>query len=724
MKGFLSNIFSSDDQGVLPSDGSPLLKKEIDKDFLPSKGDFFRTREYPEINEKMDITGKVWLEAAYDAHAGHWILWKKSIRKVRDILEGGESFVISTKVLFPETNFITAYDQMTTFEAAQKSLGIQPMQVKTPAKLGGDYYRQFAWREGLMMSRSGRLYPFTDENLKAANYFNEQDIKDATAFLNRLKIEQFVPVPITLPSGNWDKMYEKNKQRTDARLNALYARYKEDKNNHDLALQIIGQETVEVLYAHMQRGFEPKIFEKDKALHFALLQAAIDRPDVNPLGLLSEAGISFYVSHKGETPVEHALQKRRYSHLYTMLSRDSTKLANYRDENGDIPAKIAMQLQDRQAFKMLYLEGLDYAHVDAVGYALVHHAFENNFLSGIYAWLDEGLAIDTPIYNKNLTGLSIARHQNNQPLIDFALAHGANKDAPLWPEIEVQTKSNELDKKSVTVLEFSLDLLAGPLNNKEIEDAAVAYVKAGGNINLLDKKGLSVLELCWMYQKNDSELNRRNLISGFGKMGADPSMLLSDGTTLLTRITSGAKFDVDFLKAVAPYASNPNNPDDGGNNLLHALQMNASEAVSHSNNVVTILNIFPTLDLNLQNKDGLSNVGLAIRLNRSQTLKNISPSIGVDWSQITSDGWSMLDLAFTSAVGVQTVSNVPRAEKIKATSDALKTVVLDLLEKSTKKETLSQLFAKQRPDSQTLWQAIDAEQVPANIVKRLKNTIK
>lgn len=726
MSGFLSNMFNGKPDQPVPQQRAQ-VEAAIDKTFQPSKGTFFRTREYPEINEKLEVTGKVWLEAGYDEQTKNWVLWQKTIRKTNDVLQGGTTVLMNNNVLFEKTDFVAAYDQMTTFEMAQKSMNVEPMKNKSISKLGGDYYKQFAWREGLMMSRAGGLYPFKEESVKGATQFHEQDITDALVFLNRLKTEQFVSVPISFPSGNWDKRYQDKKTRTDERLNALYARYNNENGNHDLAVQIVGQEPVEVLWAHMQRGFEPKVFEADTAKHYALIKAAVDRPEVDSLGLLSEAGVSFQISYKGDTPVEQAIQQRRYSHLYAMLSRDGATLANQRDDTGQPPAYMAMTMQDRQSFRMLYLEGLDYTYVDNDGCSIIHRAFESGFIPGVYAWLDEGLSIDEPIRNTQFTGLSIARFKGEQTLVDFALAHGANKDAAdMKARADAINAPQAAEKPQV---EFAADLLNSSMTNQDIEAAAKTHVASGKSLNLLSDKGVSVLELCWKNQKSNADQNRRNLLPVLGKLGADPAAQLADGTTVLTRVTSGTASDfVDFLKALAPITKDANNADAAGNNLLHTLQMNANESIAHSNNVATILKLFPGLDLNRQNNEGFSNIGLAVRLNRSQTIKNLPATIQADWSQTTAGGWSMLDMAFTSAAAMQSVTGAPRADKIAITSEPLKNAVLDMIDRTvktgtdTQKKNLVECFARQRPDGKALAQVITAENLPPAMIARLKNS--
>ena len=729
-------MFGSDPAQPASPAGATPLTGEIDKSFQPVKGTFFRTREYPEKDENEKVTGKVWMEAGYDSENKSWVLWQKSIRQGADILQGGTVNVLSARALFEKTDFVNAFDQMMTFEIAQKSLSNEPLANKTAAKLGGDYFKQFAWREGLMMSNSGRLYPMSADNITAANHFDAQDIADAKEFLERLRTEQFVPVPIVLPASDWAKAYAADKQRTDERLNVLYYRYGGDKNNHALALQIAGQETPEVLYAHIQQGFSPKIFEDDPVRHFALVKAAIDRPSVESLNLLCEAGASFYVRQNGETPLELALKQHRYSHLYVMLSRDGATLANYCDDSGKAPAVAAIELQDRQAFHMLYLEGLDYTQIDKAGMALVHHAFEHSFIPGIYAWLDEGLPIDEPVKGTEFTGLSIARRKHDQPLIDFALKKGANPNAPEFPApapLAVTSKPLLTAPQSVApppapafTGPFSIDMLNSAATNKDIETAATAYAASGGSFNLINPKGVSLFETCWKNHKASPDLDRRTLIPVLGKLGADASALLSDGTTVLTRATSGITLDLDFLKAIAPFVKDVNSPDANGNNVLHTLQMNANEIVAHSNNVGLVIKLFPDIDLNRQNVDGFSNIGVAIRLNRSQTLKNIPSSIATDWSQTTKSGWSLLDIAFTAAAGLEKVTSAPRADKITVTSDATRNAVLDMLDRTAKtgnagqKQALSAAFNHLRPDGKTLAEVLAAESASDQIVSRLK----
>jgi ankyrin repeat protein len=727
-KGFLEYMFSS------PSETSPLSPStanavaEIAKDYKPTKGAFFRTLEFPETDETGTVTGKVWMEAGLDPATGSWVLWQKSIRKQDDVLVGGTSNVMSARALFEKTTFVNAYDQMTTFELAQKTLGIAPMTNKTPAKLGGDYFRQFAWRENLMMSRSGRLYPIGDEMASAANTFDEEDLVGAKKFLERLKTEQFVPVPLQLPTTDWEKAYQADKTLIDQRLNVLYFKHKDDKNNPDLAMQIVAYERPLVLYAHLKGGWKPKIYEDNAELHFKLVKAAIDRTGVDTLSLLAEAGLSFYVSHNDETPLELVLQQRRYSHLYVMLSRDNAKLANYPDASGNMPAVMAMAQKDQQAFRMLYLEGLDYAHADKDGWKLIHHAFDDGFMPGVYAWLDEGLPIDEPIAGTGLTGVSLARARGNQPLIDFAVEHGANPNAPEVPAAATPVTTPApvaipvvpVAAATAAPQDFTLDMLNSAATNAEIEAAAIAYSEAGGSFTMVNDAGLSVFELCWKNQKPKPELDRRALIPVFGRLGADASALLDNGTTVPVKAVSGTTIDLNFIRAIEPFVKNINTPDANGNIILHALQMNASDVVGHSNNVSALLKLFPTLDLNLQNSDGYSNIGLAIRLNRSQTLKLFVPNAAsADWSQTTNGGWSLLDLAFTAACGTERVTGAPRATRIVTASDATRTAVLDMLGRAARKDTLTQTFNRQRPDGKTLAATLAEENAPVPVVTRL-----
>ncbi|MCD8494000.1 MAG: hypothetical protein LRY39_00965 [Alphaproteobacteria bacterium] len=454
---------------------------------------------------------------------------------------------------------------------------------------------------------------------------------------------------------------------------------------------------------------------------------------------LTAAGIDFYVRYNDETPLEIVLQQHRYSHLHVMLDRDGEKLANYCDESGNAAAVMAIALKDRQAFRMLYLEGLDYKHVDAKGWALVHHAFEHSFLPGVYAWRDEGLSIDTPVQGTEYTGLSLARYKQDQAMIDFALKSGANAAAPVFaaastaPEpvtgnkVEDSTTNAPVASPANEQLEFSADLLNSPATNQQIEAAARSYVDQGGSLNITDLQNVSLLELCWRNRKPDPALDRRALLPVLGKLGGDPSASLPDGTTVLTRITAASTLDMDFLKAIAPFARDVNSPDAEGNNLLHILQMNASEAVGHSRHVVAVLQLFPALDINRQNNDGFSNVGLAIRLNRSQTLKNLPSAVGprVDLGQVTAAGWSLLDIAFTQAAGQQDVAGAQRAGRI-AVSDHVRTAVLDLAGRvavtgnAAQKSSLSEAFHRTRPDGKTLLEAASADHVSAASLNRLQ----
>lgn len=728
MAGWLSNLFNKDKANVpTPAPGMEIASETtapvqpIGPEYQPSKGNFFRTQEFPETDAQGQPIGKAWMEAGADAN-GNWVLWQKSLKTTDDVLAGTVTSVLSSRLLFEKTSFVNCYDQMTTYETSQQSMGFTPLPNKTPAKMGGDYYKQFAWREGLMMSRSGRLYPLTDDKVSAANYFNEKNITDATEFMRRLKAEQFVPVPINLPTTDWAKAYAARKDVTDQRLNVLYNRYNNEQNSFELAQQIIGNEVPEVLYAHMQRGFNPKMFEANPAQHFALLKAAIDRPNVEVLNLLSEAGVSFYVRQNEQTPIEMVLDQKRYSHLHVMLTRDGAALANYADETGVAPAVQAVNLQDNQAFRMLYLEGLDFSAADSKGWLLIHHAFASSFMRGIYAWLDEGLSIDAPIKDTNFTGVSIAKEHGNQPLIDFAVKNGANADAPALSESTgAKADFAKAANDTAPTLPFDVALLNSGATNDEILRSAEAHVSAGNSLNILDAKGNAALELCWKNRKAKPELDRRALVNDFARLGADPAAQLPDGTTVLNRAVSGATLDMDFLKAMAPLASNVNGADAKGNNVLHALQLNNNETVGLSNQIDQVLKVFPQLDLNAQNAAGYSNIGLAIRLDRTQTLK-ILPPVAVDWSQTTAQGWSYLDIAFTKACAQERIPGNQRAERTTAVSDKMREIVLDMLDATpqAQRAALSAAVHRQRPDDQILVDAMADEAMPEAMIQRLK----
>ena len=236
---------------------------EIGDDFIPKEGVFFQTLEYPITGQDNEtVIGKTWMEAGLNPETNKWVLWQKTVRDMNDVLRGGDTTTVrKSQVLLEDTTFKNAYAQMITFEESQKSLETAPLKQKTPAKLSGDYFRQFAWREQLVASRSGRLYPVSEDRLNASNFFNEQELIDAKAFLDRHNKEKFVAVPIVLPCTDWEKAYNADKERVDQRLRALYARFDQDKNSYKLALQIVKNEAPEVLYAHLKEGFNPKTFE-------------------------------------------------------------------------------------------------------------------------------------------------------------------------------------------------------------------------------------------------------------------------------------------------------------------------------------------------------------------------------------------------------------------------------------------------------------------------------
>ena len=721
--GFLSNMFNKDAKVPGAVDSTPQVH-ETDASFRPLKGTFFRTQEFPEVDAQGQPTGKCWMEASTDPKTGDWVLWQKSIRMMDDPLSGEKTGVMNSKMLFEKTNFTNCYDQMTTFEQAQQSMGMEALKNKNPAKLGGDYFKQFAWREGLMNSRSGRLYPIDGDKVNANNFFEAKDLDDRKAFIERLHAEQFVPVQIQLPLTDWKKAYESRKDQTDQRLNYLVnSRYGGDKDSLDLALQVVGQEVPEVLYAYLQNGFNPKIYQDDPAKHFALLKAAIDRSGIDSLSLLSDAGVSFQVQSQGQTPLEVALQQHHYSHLHIMLSRDGAQLAKYPDESGVTPPIAAMMLKDNQAFRMIALEGIDFDAVDKSGWALVHHAFAQDFISGVYAWLDEGLNIDTTVKGTEITGLSIARHLNHQALVDFAIKHGANPAAPEITDPAVMAKQTSTAAVQAPVAEYNIAMLNSGATNDEIAASAKAFVAAGGNLNQLDAKNQTVFDLCWKNQKPKPELNRRNLMATLAGLGADPGAALPDGTMALNRAVSAAALDMDYLKAIAPFATDANAADAKGNTILHALQLNNSEQVGLSAQVDAILKLMPTLDLNIQNKQGLSPLGLAIRLDRSQTLKLFQDQAQTpDWTQTTQSGWSYLDLAFTKAAAKEKIAGCPKADRTLFASDKLRGLVLDMLDQAPVDQggTLNDIINRPRPDGQTLIDAMTSESAPEASIERLK----
>lgn len=704
------------------------LSLEIDKNFQPKKGTFFRTQEYPEFGEDSGVTGKIWMEAGYNPATKTWVLWQKTIRKTDDALTGDTVNIMSARALFEKTDFVKAYDQMTTFETAQGSLDVAPLTTKTPARLGADYFKQFAWREGLMMSRSGRLYQFSENMVNAANYFNESDIQDALDFMKRLKNQQYVEVPVILPSIDWDKAYKANQQQIETRLNRLYFEHDDKKDSFDLAKQIVAHERPEILYAHIKRGFSPRIFENNPAQHFALVKAAIALPDAESFSLLADAGIGFTVRQNGETPLELVLQNRRYAHLHIMLSRDGAELANYRDESNNAPAAMAIALKDTQAFRMLYQEGLDYGQEDSAGWKLVHHAFKHGFYPGLYAWIDEFLPIDEPIAGTPYTGVSIAKSNDDQAVLDFAKGHGADMTAPVLPApdaLVVEPQWKEATEDGTADVAFSLDLLSSAtMTNVQIEKAVRAYVGAGGNLNLSSRSGQSLFSLCWKNQGTAAEFNRRALIPVLGALGADPSAPLEDGSTVLTREAKLPAIDLDFLKAVAPFAKDPNGPDADGNTILHVLQLNPSEAASHSKNIETVFRLFPALDMNRQNGEGYSNAALAVRLDRSQTLRRLPEAVAsmIDWTQTVKGGWSILDIAFTKACAAATLEASRKDESIRIVSPKTRGMILEMLEKAAatgKQAEFQAVLTRLRPDQKTLLDAMTEDGVPAETISRL-----
>jgi hypothetical protein len=314
---------------------------------------------------------------------------------------------------------------------------------------------------------------------------------------------------------------------------------------------------------------------------------------------------------------------------------------------------------------------------------------------------------------------------HNQALVDFALKHGANPNAPeiadtTAPAVKQQAST---DAVQAPVSEYNISMLNSAMTNDDIAASAKAFVAAGGSLNQLDAKNLSVFDLCWKNQKPKAELNRRNLMPVLAGLGADPGALLSDGTTALNRAVSAATLDMDYLKTIAPFASNQNAADAKGNTILHALQLNNSEQVGVSSQVDAILKLMPNLDLNAQNKQGLSPVGLAIRLDRSQTLKLFQDSAqAADWTQKTEAGWSYLDLAFTKACAKEKIVGCPKADRVMAASEKLQGLVLDMLDQAPAEQGsgINEMVSRARPDGQTLLDAMTSESAPAASIERLK----
>ena len=771
------------------------LAVALTESFRPQKGTFFQTQEYPVPNETGEVIGREWFEATYVKASDSWILWKKSVVKRADDLTNEMVYVVSSSALMEKTSFVTAFDQMVTFEEAQKSLGIAPLTNKTPMKLGGDYFRQFAWREGLIISRSGRLYPYRDgETPTASNTFDGEEMKTRSAFIERARAEEFVPIPLVVPSVNWDRAYAADKDRVDTRLAAVKYRYQNDRDNFDLAMQVVSNEDPAVLWAHLQSGFAPQIFHTQPDRHFALVKAAIDRDNIEVIDMLSHAGIGFYVRHDNSTPMRHALRNRRYSHIHAMLSRDGATLANFTSEDGAHPSTDAITLQDRQAFLRLAMEKMDYTYTDPQGWQMVHHGFAHDFRAAIYAWLGENLNIDAPIAGTAFTGLSIAKANDNKPLVQFAIQRGANSAVaaytPPVPELppataavegqaplgafaqkvaatlgdqnvqaelvgqihsmviaketetlttalkelaQLRQQSSDISAKTDDLVRaigetplpskrsFILHLLNSDYPNEAIENIVSAYAAAGGPFNLVGAAGETVWETCWKNQKAKPEYNRRSLIPVFGKL-ADPAAQLSDGTTQLTRAAGTTVFDTDFIKALAPFAHDANQSDARGNNVLHALQLNSNDQVVRSSNFEAIAKLFPVVDLNQPNKDGYSNVGLAIRLDRPQTLKLLVAKPAIDLCQITESGWSYFDIAFTKACEQAKVTGAPKANKIITISDATRDVVIEAISKPAHGEQgdkLKETLNRVRPDDKTLLTAMIEDETPSTIVRRV-----
>ncbi len=674
------NLFKKDaPQKNVPQEGIQTVGQE----FKPQKGTFFQTLEYGEYNDQDELTGKIWLEAGYNPEHKSWVLWHKSVRQIIDPFTNEETSVLTTKALFEKTSFVEAYDQMTTFEKAQQSVNKAPLTLKTPQKLAGDYFKQFAWREGLMMDRAGRLYPVTNMDLTqvAGQYafFNESDITDARAYLNRLKDQQFIPVPIVLPSIDFEKTYKKDQVRIDTRLNKL--KYDYGDNKDELTLQIIAHEAPEILYAYLKSGFNPRELEKEPSLHFKALKAAIERENVNVLSLLlSEAGLSFYVRHNDETPVEIAIQKRAYSHLHLMLSREGAKLANYRDESDNAPISMIIEQKDAQAFRMFYLEGLDYQHADQKGWKLIHHGAHHHFMPAIYAWMDEGLPLDEPTLGENPENiLSIAKQHNYNELIEFAKQHGVQDIVPATLPSAVTS--------------YSIDELFSRLRDYTISNADIQVYAQ--NLDL-SKEATTLYTQCY------DDPKRSALIQTWVDMNLEAS-------AFFLSLAGGKTLPLDLIKALVPAIHNPHIPDKDGNHFLHLIQMSAYPEMSHSMNVARVLTLLPEFQINAQNHAGLSLVDLALSLDRGQTLKNLPNDsvLKIDWMQTDKKDWTPLDRAFTK-----------QPSRIKETSQSTQEIMVKTLDKVANsddpqaKSSLTQAFNRPRPDQRTILTALEADQSP------------
>lgn len=679
--------------------GSP-LENQVSQDFIPQRGEFFRTLDYAEHDLEGTPIGKMWMEAGCDDDSKKWVLWKKSITKKRDILTGEVAPVLVSNILIRDISFIEAYDQMTTFELSMGTIGREKLDTTNPLKLAGDYYKNFAYREGLVMSKSGRLYPFNGKNVNAANHFSADDITAATAFLERLKAEQFIAEPIIQPTKNWEDIYETNKQATEMRLNVLLSRFNQDTTHPDLLLQVIGHEKPEVLIGLMKRGFTIKTCEENAQLHFNILAAAIERQDIGTLQILSDSGLGFCVQSGEETPTEIAIEKRRYSHLNMMLSRDGEKLVNFADKNGHTAAITAIQQKDRQAFRMLYLSGINWDKVDQNGWLLIHHAIQHGFVPALNVWEAEQLPIDAPIKGTSFTAVSIAKANNDQLMLDYAQRRGANMDAMTYEK--TQSESAEVD---LLTGPFDMNILYSQKTNDEILTSAANYVSNGGNLNVVNIKGESLYEVCWARTNDNPSLDRRALIEGFSNLGADPSLQLEDGTTPLTRLASAPSFDIDYFKAIAPFAKHHNATDANGNNALHTLLLNPSQAATHTNNILLVVRSLPQLDLNKQNDNGHSSYALAIIKGKARALTTIfsEKTDHIDWSAPDKKGWNLLDLAFTQAAG-------------KISDETVTTVGNKLLQDASASPDLRALFNRHRPDGKTLAEIMQ-EAYPAYIPK-------
>lgn len=704
----LSGLFKRLTGAATSKASSSAQTQPIDDTFAPKLGRYFRSLDYPSTDADGQVNGVMWMEASLNPASGTWTVWRKQISTAEDLLDSTVKTSLISTPLQQNISFVKAFDSVMTFESALKASGTQPLDTKTPGRLGADYLRHFAWREGLMMAKSGRLYP-TDAGLAAAdNQFDMQDIEAAKAFLQREREIQFVEVPVTYPQKSWPRDYEAVKAVTDARLNVVTGRYA-----HPFALtkHIVANETAEVLYAHLKRGFEARSLHDMATAHWDVLEAALNRDDTDILHLLAQDGLSFDVTRDNQTIINRAITDKRYGHLHVMLAHGGVRLANYAPTGTDSPAVTAIKQGDGQAFQRLYEEGIDFTQHDAQGWYLVHHAFAKGFTRGLYAWIDENLPIDMKVEGTDFTGLSLAQAHNQTAAVEWAIARGANALVPAFTQAAKATPQ-VVPEPAITVSPAAPVILPTAntqveIEKRSLEDAttwAAAFVAAGGSLNWVNHRGESLFEALWKTPKY------RPLLPVLHRLGADSAAFLPNGTTALTKHAAGPAIDLDYVRAILPLTANPNQADVNGNTILHALQLNPNDQIGRAANIEAVIAAQPALSPNIQNKDGYSPAGLAIRLNKPLTYKVLETLAPIDLTLVTAKGWSLLDIAYSDVLRDAPVVGAPRALRIEELSDELCAAIDKTLERATrdkaKKADIANSLNRIRPDDCTLLTAM------------------